>query len=109
MTAFADYEQHDALGLADLVRKGRVSPAELLEAAIARVEARNGAVNAVVSRLYDEARRAIADGLPDGPFRGVPYLMKDLTAPVAGARMTRGSRFFADTPPATGAVRSFIR
>ena len=100
MTAFADYEQHDALGLADLVRKGRVSPAELLEAAIARVEARNGAVNAVVSRLYDEARRAIADGLPDGPFRGVPYLMKDLTAPVAGARMTRGSRFFADTPPA---------
>ena len=100
MTAFADYEQHDALGLADLVRKGRVSPAELLEAAIARVEARNGAVNAVVSRLYDEARRAIAAGLPDGPFRGVPYLMKDLTAPVAGARMTRGSRFFADTPPA---------
>jgi Asp-tRNA(Asn)/Glu-tRNA(Gln) amidotransferase A subunit family amidase len=99
-SAFAEYEQHDALGLADLVRKGKVSPAGLLEAAIARVEARNGTVNAVVTRLYDEARQAIAAGLPDGPFRGVPYLIKDLTSPVAGVRMTRGSRFFADTPPA---------
>ena len=50
--------------------------------------------------LYDYARKAIADGLPDGPFRGVPYLLKDLTSALAGVRMTRGSRFFADTPPA---------
>src|SRR5437867_3904755 len=48
--------------------------------------------------LYDYGRRAIADGLPDGPFRGVPFLMKDLTAAIAGARMTRSSRFFADAP-----------
>jgi len=100
MAGFADYEQYDGLGLADLVRRGKVKPEELLEAAIERVEARNGSVNAVTMKLYDHGRKAIADGLPDGPFRGVPYLMKDLTSNVAGVRMTRGSRFFADTPPA---------
>jgi Asp-tRNA(Asn)/Glu-tRNA(Gln) amidotransferase A subunit family amidase len=94
-----EYEQHDALGLADLVRRRQVTPDELLEAAIERVEARNPAVNAVVMKLYDEARKAIASGLPDGPFRGVPFLMKDLSSSLAGVRMTRGSRFFADTPP----------
>src|SRR5215831_1733842 len=101
MTAFKDYEQYDALGLADLVRLGKVTPADLLEAAIERVEARNPTVNAVVMRLYDYGRQAIADGLPDGPLRGVPYLLKDLTASLAGVKMTRGSRFFADTPPPT--------
>ncbi len=100
MSGFAEYENHDALGLAALVRAGAVSPAELLEAAIERVEARNPAINAVTMKLYDFGRKMIADGLPDGPFRGVPFLMKDLTSPVAGVRMTRGSRFFADTPPA---------
>jgi Asp-tRNA(Asn)/Glu-tRNA(Gln) amidotransferase A subunit family amidase len=104
MRAFADYEQYDALGLAGLVRRGKVMPGELLEAAIERVEARNPAVNAVVMKLYDYGRKAIVDGLPDGPFRGVPYLMKDLTASVAGVRMTRGSKFFADAPPAAAAV-----
>jgi Asp-tRNA(Asn)/Glu-tRNA(Gln) amidotransferase A subunit family amidase len=99
MLGFADYEAYDALGLAALVRQRKVSPAELLEAAVARVEARNGAVNAVVMPLYDRARAAIAAGLPPGPFEGVPFLMKDLTAAIAGVPMTRGSRFFADTPP----------
>src|SRR5512145_1476905 len=98
MSGFADYEQYDALGLADLVRRDQVTPRDLLEAAIERVEARNPAVNAVVIKLYDYGAKAIADGLPDGPFRGVPFLMKDLTSPVAGIPMTRGSRFFADTP-----------
>jgi len=99
MGVFADYERYDALGLAALVRQGKVTPAALLEAAIERVEARNGQVNAVVLRLYDHARQAIAAGLPDGPLRGVPYLLKDLTASLAGVPMTRGSRFFADAPP----------
>jgi Asp-tRNA(Asn)/Glu-tRNA(Gln) amidotransferase A subunit family amidase len=99
MSGFTEYEQYDALGLADLVRRGDVAPEELLEAAIERVEARNPAVNAVTMKLYDYGRKAIADGLPAGPFRGVPFLMKDLTSPVAGVRMTRGSKFFADTPP----------
>ena len=101
MSGFADFEAYDALGLAELVRKRLVTPDELLAAAIERVEARNGAVNAVVMPLHDHARKAIADGLPDGPFRGVPYLLKDLGGWLAGARVTRGSRFFADTPPAT--------
>jgi len=99
MTAFADYDAYDALGLAELVRQRKVTPAELLEAAIARVEARNGAVNAVTMPLHDFARKAIAQGLPGGPFTGVPFLLKDLTAVLAGVPMTRGSRFFADTPP----------
>ena len=101
MAAFHDYEAHDGLGLADLVRRRKVTPTELLDAAIERVEARNPTVNAVVLPLYDYARKAIADGLPDGPFRGVPYLLKDLTASLAGVRTMRGSRFFADTPPYT--------
>ena len=101
MKAFADFEQYDALGLADLVKRGKVSPTELLEAAIERVEARDGAVNAVTMKLYDYGRKAIADGLPDGPFTGVPFLLKDLTASLAGVRMTRGAKFFADAPPPT--------
>jgi len=100
MSGFADYEQYDALGLADLVRRRNVTPTELLDAAIERVEARNPIVNAVTMKLYDLARQTIAAGLPDGPFTGVPYLMKDLTSSIAGVPMTRGSRFFADTPPA---------
>jgi len=98
MAGFADYERYDALGLADLVRRGKVAPTELLDAAIERVEARNPKVNAVIMPLYDYGRRVIADGLPDGPFRGVPFLLKDLGAPLTGVTMTRGSRFFADTP-----------
>jgi amidase len=101
MAAFKDYEHYDALGLAELVKQGKVTPGELLEAAIERVEARNAAVNAVTMKLYDYGRQAIADGLPDGPFTGVPFLLKDLTAQVAGIKMTRGSKFFADTPPPT--------
>src|SRR5215813_13491805 len=99
MNGFADYERYDALGLADLVRRKEVSPEDLLDAAIERVEARNQAVNAVVMPLYDYARKAMADGLPEGPFRGVPFLLKDLGGWLAGVRVTRGSRFFADAPP----------
>jgi amidase len=100
VSGFADYERYDALGLADLVRRKAVSPEDLLDAAIERVEARNPAVNAVVMPLYDYGRKAIADGLPDGPFRGVPFLLKDLGGWLAGVRVTRGSRFFADAPEA---------
>jgi len=95
---FADYERYDALGLADLVRRKAVSADDLLEAAIERVEMRNPAVNAVVMPLYDYGRKAIADGLPDGPFRGVPFLLKDLGGWLAGVKVTRGSAFFADAP-----------
>ena len=99
MAAFTDYENHDAVGLAALVVRGETTPEALLEAAIERVEARNGAVNAVTNRLYDYGRRAIAEGLPDGPLKGVPYLLKDLGASLAGCPTTRGCKFFADVVP----------
>src|SRR6266513_2205672 len=101
MTGFAEYERYDGLGLAALVARREVSAEELLEAAIARVEARNPLVNAVTMKLYDYGRKAITAGLPDGPLRGVPYLMKDLTASIAGVPMTRSSRYYADAPPPT--------
>jgi amidase len=100
VVTFPEYEQYDALGLAGLVRRGRISPEELLRAAMERLEARNPQVNAVVMVLDDHARQAIAAGLPEGPFRGVPYLLKDLTASLAGTPTKRGSRLFADSPPA---------
>src|SRR5437867_7037371 len=101
MSALKDYEHYGAHGLAELVKQGKTTPSELLEAAIERVEARNGAVNAVTMKLYDYGRQVITDGVPDGPFKGVPFLLKDLTASLAGVKMTRGSKFFADTPPPT--------
>ena len=99
MAAFKEYENYDALALAGLVARGEVQASELLEAAVERVEARNDAVNAVVVRLYDYGRQAIASGLPQGPFTGVPYLLKDLSASLAGQPTTRACRFFADAVP----------
>lgn len=99
MGGFAEYEQYDAVGLAELVRQKQVTPDELLDAAIERVDARNDAVNAVISRADERARQTIKDGLPDGPFAGVPYLLKDLAGWQAGDIVTRGSNFFKDTPP----------
>jgi Asp-tRNA(Asn)/Glu-tRNA(Gln) amidotransferase A subunit family amidase len=90
-----EYEQYDAVGLTHLVRKGEVSSLDLLNAAMARVEKFNPAVNAVVNTFYDEARTAIAAGLPDGPFRGVPFLLKDLYALHRGQITSNGSRFLA--------------
>ena len=86
----ADYGEHDALALAELVRSRQVSPSELLDEAIARTERLNGTLNAVVVKHYEAARAQIANGLPDGPFSGVPFLLKDL-ALLAGTRTTFGS------------------
>jgi amidase/6-aminohexanoate-cyclic-dimer hydrolase len=90
-----EYERHDALGLAQLVREGQVQATELLEAAISQVERMNPRVNAVVNKLFDHGRQAIAAGLPDGPLRGVPFMLKDLYALCAGTVSSNGSRFFA--------------
>jgi len=87
-----DYAEYDGVGLAELVKKGEVTPAELVEAAAARIERHNGAINAVVYQGLDEAR-AKAATLPDGPFRGVPFLVKDLLIAVAGWPRTSGSRY----------------
>ncbi|HEY5339356.1 MAG TPA: amidase [Rhizomicrobium sp.] len=94
--AFAEYDKHDGLGLAHLVRRKAVSPLELLDEAIARVEKHNPKVNAVVYKAYDEARKTAQGKLPEGPFKGVPFLIKDIGTPVNGWPMTSGSAFLKD-------------
>jgi len=84
----------DATGQAALVRRGELTPAELVEAAIARIEALNPALNAVVATAYDQALAA-ARGNPAGPLAGVPYLLKDLVCECAGMPFTEGSRFLS--------------
>jgi Asp-tRNA(Asn)/Glu-tRNA(Gln) amidotransferase A subunit family amidase len=96
MSVDALFDREDGLGLADLVRRREVSPKELLDAAIARVEALNPKLNAVVTRMYDAARGTIGAGLPSGPFTGVPYLLKDIGVLYTGAVTSAGSRAFAD-------------
>jgi amidase len=85
----------DAMGQAKAVREGDLSARELIEAVIARIERVNPKVNAVVTPLFDEARREIAQGIPAGPFAGVPFLLKDLLAEYAGSPLTAGSAFVA--------------
>ena len=92
MDGFKDYDQYDALGLAELVRKKEVSPAELCEEAISRIERINPRINAVIHPMFYEARAAVQAPLPEGPFTGVPFLVKDLIAAYAGVPMTMGSR-----------------
>jgi len=99
MTGFKEYNDYDALGLADLIRARDVSAEEILEAAIERVEAVNPALNAVICTMYDHARQALAAGVPDGPFSGVPYMLKDLGVFYQGVPTTAGSRMFADFVP----------
>ena len=91
-----EFDRFDGLGLAELVRQRKVSPSELLELAISRLEAVNPTLNAVVAKLYDQARAAVAAGLPDGPFTGVPFLLKDLGAHYTGAVTSFGSALFKD-------------
>ncbi len=88
-----EYAAYDGLGLAELVKKRAVSPVELLDAAIERIERHNGALNAVVYKAYDEARASASAALSDGPFQGVPFLIKDLGLKVKGWPRTSGSRF----------------
>ena len=83
----------DATAQAELVRTGEVTPRELLDAAMTRIEAVDPQVNAVVATYYDEALAAATGDLPDGPFRGVPTLIKDLDATVAGWPHFEGTRF----------------
>ena len=99
MAVFAEYDDLDALGLAALVREGEITPAELLAAALERTDARNPEVNAIVRRMDEHARRQIDEGLPDGPFTGVPYLIKDLASHVAGVPTTRGSAYWEGHVP----------
>ena len=86
----------DATRQAELVRGGEISAAELVDAAIARIDRVNPQLNAVVTRMDDEARRVAAAASPDGPFAGVPFLLKDLVAEYAGVRLSEGSALLGD-------------
>jgi amidase len=86
----------DATAQAELVRTKEVSPAELVGDAITRVEKLNPRLNAVIHELFDRARDEAAGPLPDGPFRGVPFLLKDLGAELAGTPCNEGSEFSGD-------------
>ncbi len=86
----------DATGQAELVRTKQVSPTELVEGAIARIEKLNPQLNAVIHELFDRARTEAAGDLPDGPFRGVPFLLKDLCAELAGTPYSEGTDLSGD-------------
>jgi amidase len=109
--AFAEYDRYDGLGLAELIRKKEVTAAEVCEEAIARIEARNPRLNAVVIRGYDAARARLAAGPGEGPFAGVPFLLKDLLSACAGLPLTCACRALAGYTPRTDneLVRRFKR
>ncbi|HEY2536036.1 MAG TPA: amidase family protein, partial [Solirubrobacteraceae bacterium] len=85
----------DATELAELVRRGEVTAGELVQASIARIEALNTQLNAVVTPMYEQALAAAEHVDPSTPFAGVPLLIKDLLACCAGVRNTNGSRLLA--------------
>lgn len=102
----SEYLDYDAIGLAALVRSGQVSARELIDTAITRAEAVDPALNAIVLKDYQAARNRASRGgrdgsgtLGEGPLAGVPYLIKDLGAPVAGLRMSMGCRHFQHYTP----------
>lgn len=95
MGTFDDYDQYDAVGLSELIAAGEVASLELVESAIERAEKLNPALNAIIVKHYERARRLAAAATHPGPFRGVPFLTKDL-AMVDGDLTSFGSVFFRD-------------
>jgi amidase len=94
-----DFAHLDAIAQGELVRRGEVSSLELVEAAIARIDRVNPMVNAVVHKMYDQARTVARSALPPGPLSGVPFLMKDFLAEVAGEPFTEGTAFLGGYVP----------
>jgi amidase len=93
-----EYSEYDGVGLAKLVAKKKVEPIELVDAAIARIERRNPQLNAVVWTMFDRARAMAKKKLPDGPFAGVPFLLKDALGDLEGAPTRQGSALVPATP-----------
>ena len=111
-TGSRDDEGDDAVALAARMRSGAVSARELVDAAIARIEATNPAINAVIQERFDAARREADGGLPDGPFRGVPILLKDLNAQMPGEPCYLGTTFLKEAdyrPPVQNHVVTRLR
>ena len=109
MMSFAEYARHDGLGLADCVRRGEVSALELLELAAQRIEAHNPALNAVVRTRLPAARAEALQLDPLAPFSGVPFLVKDLVATLAGEPTGAGNRALGgiDMPRDSELVRRY--
>jgi amidase len=99
MGIFKEYDSYDGLGLAELVKKKKVSPAELCETAISRIEQLNPRINAIIYPMFDIGRKAAKGKLPDGPFRGVPFLLKDLISTYAGVPFQNGSKAYRNFIP----------
>ncbi len=98
-----EYDSLDATAMADLVRTGELSPSELLEAAAERITARNPALNAVVYDMVERARARV-DDLPDGPLRGVPFLVKDLKIKIEGTPTSNSTKLSAQPKAAKSSV-----
>ena len=91
-----DLARMDATAQAELVKSGEASPSELLDAALERAEKVNPELNAIIHDLSDEARAAASGDVPDGPFKGVPFLLKDLGAAFAGQPLHMGSKLLKE-------------
>lgn len=89
----------DATSLGELVRKKEVKVIELIDDTIERIEKLNPALNAVITSMYDFARDAAKSSIPDGPFTGVPFLIKDLLTPIRGVPMSNGSKVLMNFVP----------
>ena len=92
-----EYAELDGLAMGELVRKGEVSAEELAEEAITRIEKHNPELNAIVTKLYDVGRSAAKNPV-DGPFKGVPFLLKDILGDLEGVETRSGSRFMSGVP-----------
>ena len=99
MGGIQDYEQYDALGLAELVRQRQVTALELCEASIKRINRHNPVLNAVIRPMYEEGRKTASQPQPDAPFAGVPFLLKDLGYAYAGVATTEGCRALSTCIP----------
>jgi amidase len=99
MGNLSELVHRDATAQAELVRKKDVQPIELVEAAIERIEASNPKINAVITKMYHQARDTARGKLPEGPFRGVPFLLKDILGICQGVPMTMGARLLRHFVP----------
>ena len=99
MGKFKEYDRYDALGLAGLIEKKDVTPSELCEEAIDRIERINPSINAVIYRMFDAARKSAGEKKSGGPFAGVPFLLKDLLTAYAGVPLSMGCKAFRNYIP----------
>ncbi|RFU66081.1 amidase [Peribacillus glennii] len=87
-----DYRDYDALGLAQLIKAGEVKPEELLGEAIRHIEMQNPKLNAVINKMYEQAKKDVHNIDINGAFAGVPMLLKDITQEIEGEKITSGSK-----------------